>query len=316
MDAFVKAAQEHFKDDKIGTKELFKLMEGGKLLSKDILPLVGKHLSQAARKGGALEKMLEGNMVAMNRLKQTWQSFQNAIFMGGFGSALTKWFNMLAAMLKQNEGAAKTFGAALGAVMDQLLDKITKLYDYILFLWLDFKYYILDNIPDGVKGIIADIAAWTAAMGILYKAFSGIFKILGMIMGLGGMSKILGGAASFHPIIRALMIAAALAKLIWELKQKSDASPKGVTSVGGAGIAPAETSNWLNSGGYGAMRPVPTTIAPPQASKVVPNTIAAPSQNPEPAKVSIKVDEGMLKDLIKVEIDDNNTNMINMIAGG
>jgi len=316
MDAFVKAAQEHFKDDKIGTKELFKLMEEGKLLAKDILPLVGKHMSQAARKGGALEKMLDGNMVAMNRLKQTWQSFQNAIFMGGFGSALTKWFNMLAAMLKQNEGAAKTFGAALGAVMDQLLDKITKLYDYILFLWLDFKYYILDNIPDGVKGIIADIAAWTAAMGILYKAFSGVFKILGMIMGLGGMSNILGGVASFHPIIRALFIAVGLAELLWKLKQKSDASPKGITSVGGAGIAPAETSNWLNSGGYGAMRPVPTTIAPPQASKVIPNTIAAQSQNSEPAKVSIKVDEGMLKDLIKVEIDDNNTNMINMIAGG
>ncbi len=69
MDAFVKASREAFNDENIGTKELFKLMKDGKLLAKDILPLVGKYMSEAARKGGALEKMLNSNGVAMRRLQ-------------------------------------------------------------------------------------------------------------------------------------------------------------------------------------------------------------------------------------------------------
>lgn len=138
LDLFVKAASE-FANEQLTTPEFFKMMQDGELLAKDILPLMGKYMSEAAKKGGALEKMLQGNMVAMNRLRQTWQNFQNAIFMGGFGEALTKVFNQLAAMLKDNTGFAKTFGAALGAVMDQLLDKFTMVYDWLLYFWLNFE---------------------------------------------------------------------------------------------------------------------------------------------------------------------------------
>lgn len=197
MDAFVKAARQHFNDENIGTKELFKLMENGELLSKDILPLVGKHMAAAAKKGGALEKMLVSNGVAMRRLTQTWQNFQNEFFKGGFGTALTDTFNTLAQMLKDNTGLAKMMGAALGAVMNNLLDGFTMVYDIALLFWLDMDYYLFQHIPQGMKDFIADWAAIGAAVVIATGIFKGMYGILKMIFGFGSLGKALGlGAAA------------------------------------------------------------------------------------------------------------------------
>lgn len=194
MDAFVKAAREAFKDENIGTKELFKLMEEGKLLSKDILPLVGKHMSAAARKGGALEKMLHGNMVAMNRLRMTWQNFQNQIFMGGFGEALTRVFNNMAGVLKQNNELAKTFGYIIGELMKGFEYFALFTYDTVRFV----SKILYDNLINPLMellGIQEKVASsWllqaTGAL-IAFSAFSKLAKVLLTVLGaLTGISKL------------------------------------------------------------------------------------------------------------------------------
>lgn len=196
MDSFVKAAREHFKDENIGTAELFKLMEGGKLLAKDILPLVGKNMAEAAKKGGALEKMLLSNGVAMRRLTQTWQNFQNEFFKGGFGESMTDTFNTLAQMLKDNTGLAHMMGQAFKAVMNNLLDGFTLVYDISRIFWWTMDDALFSKIPQGMKNWLADNAALLVSITIATGAFKLLLGTLRLIFGLGALGKGLGLAAA------------------------------------------------------------------------------------------------------------------------
>lgn len=308
MDAFVKAAREAFKDENIGTKELFKLMENGQLLAKDILPLVGKYMSEAAKKGGALEKMLKGNQVAMNRLRQTWQNFQNNIFMGGFGEALTKTFNQLAAILKDNTGFAKTFGAALGAVMDQLMDKLTMLYDYVLIFWLEFKYYILDQIPEGIKNQIADWAAWAASMLIILKVGRLIYGVFKAIFGLGTLSKALGLSSAsgwFSKIVAFIRsIAAGLASLGFPVIATGAAVVAGGVGAYNFANNPIPTEKYYN----------PQNTFSNMMSKPYGGYMTQPNTQQQKIQVEIATKDSEFGKAIDARIVDNNNNTINMIS--
>lgn len=206
MDAFVKAAREAFNDENIGTKELFKLMEDGKLLAKDILPLVGKYMSEAAKKGGALDKMLKSNQVAMQRLSMTWQNFQNEIFMSGFGEALTRTFNSLAFALKNNDGAAKAIGITLGGLIDGFMYFGGTVHDVSLLTYHYLNKYIVDPLTQLVPALKEIEGSWVAqAAGVLIAAsafakLSGflwsIVKALKMIPKLLPAATAVGGAAA------------------------------------------------------------------------------------------------------------------------
>lgn len=198
MDAFVKAAREAFNDKNIGTKELFKLMKDGKLLAKDILPLVGKYMSEAARKGGALNKMLQSNRVSMQRLSSTWQNFQNEIFMGGFGEALTRTFNSLAFALKNNEGAAKAIGVALGGLIKGFMYFGGVVHDVSLLTYHYLDKYIMSPLTEMVPLLKEISGSWVAqAAGVLIAA-SAFAKLAGflwsVVKALTGISKLLPGA--------------------------------------------------------------------------------------------------------------------------
>ncbi len=182
MDAFVKASREAFNDENIGTKELFKLMKDGKLLAKDILPLVGKYMSEAARKGGALEKMLNSNGVAMRRLQQTWTSFQNEIFMGGFGEALTRTFNALAFSLKNNEQLAKSLGGVFGGLVDGFIYFYGTIHDYSILAWNAINTEFLTPLKDAIP-ILNEVGAKDAAWLAGWIVAAGIFKSIAGFLG-------------------------------------------------------------------------------------------------------------------------------------
>lgn len=331
MDAFVKAAREAFKDENIGTKELFKLMEDGKLLAKDILPLVGKHMSEAAKKGGALEKMLQGNMVAMNRLRQTWQNFQNAIFMGGFGEALTKWFNQLAAMLKDNTGLAKTFGAAIGAVMDQLLDKFTMVYDWLLYFWLNFEYYFIDRIPKALKDLAGDWLAQVASIVIVLKTFQGLYKIVKMLFGLGTLGKALGlGSAAkdattiagklgglLGAMTRLVGVMGILAPLLLKVFESSMANDKGIFDMS-AILNPLKQPDYQGLNTLKSIvNPESMFLAPFRNQQPLQSSWAAAGQagTSGPVKIEISTKDSEFGRVIDARIVDNDNKNINMLTG-
>lgn len=329
MDSFVKAAREAFNDENIGTKELFKLMEDGKLLAKDILPLVGKYMSEAAKKGGALDKMLKSNQVAMQRLSMTWQNFQNVIFMSGFGEALTRTFNSLAFALKNNEGAAKAIGIALGGLVDGFMYFGGTVHDVSLLTYHYLNKYILDPLTQLIPALKEIEGSWVAQAAGVMIAASAFAKLSGFLWS----------------IVKAL-------KMIPKLLPSAAAGGAAAAATGGAGAATAGAARFgatpvaMGAGSlylfhnfvqdyfvpwqksvvdsiFGAptMR---TDMRPSLQSSVsgirVPSTLApmsgpSPLMNQSPQNITVKVvpDGTKFADAVKVEVDAGTSNFGNTL---
>lgn len=330
MDAFVKAAREAFNDENIGTKELFKLMEDGKLLAKDILPLVGKYMSEAAKKGGALDKMLKSNQVAMQRLSMTWQNFQNTIFISGFGEALTRTFNSLAFALKNNEGAAKSIGVVLGGLVDGFMYFGGAVHDVSLLTYHYLNKYIVDPLTQLVPALKEIEGSWVAqAAGVLIAASSfaklsgflwSIVKALKMIPKLlpaatavggaaaaatGGTGAAVAGAARFGAI--PIAMGAAQGYVFHNFVQDYFVpwQKSIVDSIFGAPTMRTDMRPSLQSSVSGIR--VPSALAPMSSP--------SPLMNKQPQNINIRVvpDGTKFADAVKVEVDAGTSNFGNTL---
>lgn len=203
---FIKAAQEFNKDSTIDEKKLFKLMKDGKLLAKDILPLVGKYFAEDARAGGALDKQLQSIRVATARLNQSWLNLLNNIFKGGFGQELTEIFNLLSATLEQNSENAETMGKFFGGMLEQAKRMFIQIHDWIIIIHAMLLYYTEDirkmfkeTFGDPLDAELAGrIVSLFLIVGFLKKTLGFLLGILGAIRAIkkvGGLAGALGGAA-------------------------------------------------------------------------------------------------------------------------
>lgn len=192
MKIFVAAAQKYFKNDKIGVPELQELMKNGKLLAKDILPLVAQGYAEAANKGGALNKALASNRVAMQRLSQTWMNFQNKIFESGFGQAMTDLFNNLAKLLDSNGPLASNLGQLATGFVEAFSEIFFTVSDVFKAIGLLIDAFLKKL---GVQMDDMDTAFnWAGrALGALvfFSALTRVFGILTKIAGLGASLKFL-----------------------------------------------------------------------------------------------------------------------------
>jgi tape measure domain-containing protein len=91
-----------------------KLMEDGKLISKEVLPAFAKELRMFAAPG--LEKALNSNRVAMNRAVFSLQEAANTLFKSGFGEGLTKLFNTFGVFITENKELWEGLGKLIGSV--------------------------------------------------------------------------------------------------------------------------------------------------------------------------------------------------------
>lgn len=193
LDVFLKATQEAFNDSSIDIAKLMDMMKNGELKASKILPLVAKYYAEAARKGGALTKAQQSNRVAMQRLQQTWMNFQNKIFESGFGDELTKTFNTLAAALDTNGELATNLGEFVAGFIQGFKDTALTVVDTLLFINLAIK----NSIPQWVKEseTFQKATNWVGwGLGALFFATSlvRVFNILSKIAGLAGALKVIG----------------------------------------------------------------------------------------------------------------------------
>lgn len=194
MQAFVKAAQKYFKDDKIGVPELQELMKNGKLLAKDILPLVADELAQAARKNGALTAQMKSNRVAMERMRQSWMKFQAQIFEGGFGKEMTNLFNSLAEMMGNNGPAAEAIGQFAGGFVKAMRLILETAYDTFTILTAILQKFI--DKTGMQKETLGKVFEWSGIIAgglIFFGVLRRVLGVLGAIIGLGPrLAKVLG----------------------------------------------------------------------------------------------------------------------------
>lgn len=203
---FLEAVREFNKDSSITEKQMFKMMKDGKLLAKDILPLVGKYFSRDAREGGALAKQMESNRVAMQRLNLTWFAFLNTIFESGFGRELTEIFNLLADTLKQNTSNARIMGEFFGGMLKQAKNMFIQIHDWIIIIHAMMLYYtedirkmFKDTFGEPLNAeLMGRIVSFFLIVGALKKMLAILLSIVGavkMIKSYGGIAGALGGAA-------------------------------------------------------------------------------------------------------------------------
>lgn len=191
---FVKALNSMKGVTNLTEKDLFKLMEDGKLFSKDILPEVAKQMKIAARNGGALDKATQSNRASWQRLQTSMQNAMNVFFTSGFGTALTSAFDSIAAAINGSGGAFEMFGHIAGKVVEGATDAFNYLYNTVVFTFRALEYYAAKMGITGEQlkswGEMAAYAAGVALFaGSIYK-LGGAFKwILTM---LNPLTKLLG----------------------------------------------------------------------------------------------------------------------------
>jgi len=378
LQVFVKAAQEAFNDTTIDVEKLMDKMQAGELKAAKILPYVSKYFAEAARKGGALDKALNSNRVAMQQMQQSWINFQNALFEGGFGEQMTRVFRDLATILNSNGELAQNLGGFFGNVIEGFWDMVTEVHDDFVFLDRIFEYYAAKL---GVKGdMLKEVFNWGAyllGMGAFIKGISSVLSILTKIAGLraaivaistamGGMGKGIpgapnptggptptpegtttptpGGAAKGGGLLSKFSKLGFLGKLgiLGELKTVYDGADaqflrRGDDTLAAYGVTPEKAASL----GMGTTMPKPVglmdvwdswfntprdldnpspTLNPLSLSGGIPGPRGTQFTAPPPTKVdgqiTIKVEAGELRNMVRAVVDENNMFNLNMLMQG
>lgn len=202
---FVKALQKTQKNASLTEKDLFKMMEPGQLLAKDLLPAVGEEFKAVARNGGALDKAMKSNRASFQRLKTAMQASMGEFFDGGFGSALTNAFDTISAALNNNADSFKFWGDLAGNVIDGATDAFAYLYDTIVFVASISGHYLeqMGVSFEGLKGF-GEMAAYalgvTAFAGAMFKLGNALKWILGFLNPLTKLLGVMQGIAALGGI--------------------------------------------------------------------------------------------------------------------
>ena len=177
---FVKALNQMKGVTNLTEKDLFKLMEDGKLFSKDILPHVAKQMKEAARNGGALDKAMKSNRASWQRLNTSMQNAMNVFFTSGFGNGLTNAFDSISAAIDGSGGAFEMFGHIAGKIVEGATDAFTELHDTVIFTFRVIEYYAAKM---GISG--DQLKAW----GEMAAYAAGVALFAGSVYKLGGAFK-------------------------------------------------------------------------------------------------------------------------------
>lgn len=205
VSVFVKALQKTQNNVNLTEKDLFKMMETGQLLAKDILPAVGDEFKALARNGGALDKAINSNRASYQRLKTAMQASMGAFFEGGFGSALTNAFDTISAALNNNADTFKFWGDLAGNVIEGATDAFALLYDTIVFVARVGSHYLeqMGVSFESLKGW-GDMAAYalgvTLFAGSIWKLGGALKWVIGFLNPLTKLLGVMQGIAALGGI--------------------------------------------------------------------------------------------------------------------
>lgn len=352
LQVFLKATQEAFGDSTIDVEKLMDMMQKGQLKAAKILPFVAKYYSEAANKGGALRKALEGNRVAMQRLTLTWMDFQNKVFESGFGQELTSAFNELAGILDSNGSLAQNLGQFVAGFTAGFMEMVYSVYNAFVLIQGIMERYIPilrkngEELSSAWKWVGWGVGAlfFASALGRVFIILSKIaglsasLKFLKNIFGDGGPDAVAGkgadgtggpakGAGRFGRVFKGAGALGGLFSLFAlgsELNDRYNPSSDFNDERGKIfGQIHDQLSAGSDSGVGGWLSnlwgPGSTTLDYLNNQTGITKNPTAPSPVviSEAVKGEIKVilDAGEMKNLIKTEVDDANMRNINIIMG-
>ena len=174
LEAIRKAVSKFYKKD-VSIYEMFQLMKDGKLLAKDILPLLGEEFSRIARTGDALKVSLSSLNTVQQRMNTSFREWINNIYKGGLAEGLSEIYQLLDNIfwaMSQGDSASGGFlKGFLGAARDSIAAINDALNDLVLFV----RYKL------GIEGADAEflgkVTYWIAIAGAM-NTVAGLMKII------------------------------------------------------------------------------------------------------------------------------------------
>ena len=159
----------------IGMGEMKQMMKDGKLISKEILPLLAEEMAKVARNGDALKEALKGLTVVESRMKTTFDNMLANIYQGGLSEGLKELYTTLDDMFfLMSQGDSKV-GKFLKGFVEGAKESLIWVHDTLL----DIYYLITEDL--GVKGVNAEflgkVTYWIAIAGAM-NTVAGLMKII------------------------------------------------------------------------------------------------------------------------------------------
>ena len=159
----------------VGTDEMKAMMKDGKLIAKEILPLLAKEMAELARNGEALKNALKGLAVIESRMKTSFDNMLDNIYRGGLSEGLKDLYTTLDDMFfLMSQGDSKV-GKFLKGFVEGAKESLIWVHDTLL----DIYYLITEDL--GFKGVDAEflgkVTYWIAIAGAM-NTVAGLMKII------------------------------------------------------------------------------------------------------------------------------------------
>ncbi len=196
LGVFAKAAKDAGLSVNGTTKELFKLMEQGKVSAEKILPHVARGFSAIGEKNGALEKSLARLSVKMGQARYDLQTFQGALFEAGGENGVKILLKGFAELMEGSKYIAKFFGGIFeGAIFGftaplRLLNAaIQEVFSHFSGAEASEQRAFTDRIIDGTAAIVGMVAG----VALLVKGLKLLFKTRKLVSGSLDMARNFAG---------------------------------------------------------------------------------------------------------------------------
>ena len=176
--------------------ELFKMMEQGKVLAKDILPEFAKQLRKTAHDGGALTHALDKNLsVAIGQATFNLQQMSNAIFTGGLKDALKVVLDSFNLIAPRTKDLAFLLGKTLGGAVEAVTFPFVLFGAVLTDAWTLMKRItgVNDEMGKSLLGLIAKVGGLVLGFKALFSIMKKVAKVAGIIK---TTSQAVGGAAA------------------------------------------------------------------------------------------------------------------------
>ncbi len=177
--------------------ELFKMMEQGKVMAKDIMPAFAKQLRATAHEGNALAHALETNLaVALGRAQFNVQQLSNSIFEGGLATATKTILDGFSELAPRIKDLAYLLGTTLGSAILTVTAPFTLLGAIAADIWKLFKD--ITGVSDDMDQSMLKVAATVVGVLIGLRALVSVGKMLtsvfkGASAAMGGFKTAVGG---------------------------------------------------------------------------------------------------------------------------
>ena len=192
----------------VGTDEMKAMMKDGKLIAKEILPLLAKEMAELARNGEALKNALKGLAVIESRMKTSFDNMLANVYRGGLSEGLKDLYQLLDNIFWEMSQGESNTGKFLKGFVDGATESIAfvqaKLNDIDLFL--RFRLGM-----DGVDMEMLGKAAYYTSIIVALNTITGLMKwfisapLLNGLASLAG--KILGVGAATEAVAAAQVTA-------------------------------------------------------------------------------------------------------------